>query len=154
MAEHRTLSQAVRRLLFGMAMLLITSPAAQARPVTLVCNNDTRPDLGQITVDLDEAAATATLNFPARMIPNGRYPPISSPASSVGPLPARFDAKSVTFDQQKAVTDTITVYNHYTVDRVTAVLLSYFSQSAPWDQAAPKDRAMYHYTCHIGTAQF
>lgn len=134
----------------GVAVLALPQ-AALAAPVVLVCISDAAN--GQMTVDLDAAASTATITYPAGTVPS--RPPVSFPARSIGPLAARFEPRSVTFDNQStAYAGAPTIYEHFTVDRLTGNLLDYYSAYAPWDQAGPRTRAMYHYTCHVGTAQF
>lgn len=138
--------------LFGVAALAISSQAAIATPTTLVCSNDTRPDFGGMTVDLDEAGGTATINYPART----EYrvsPPQTYPAHSVGPFRATFDVKQVVFDQQDQ-TGSIALYAHYTIDRLTGALFEFSSMYAPFNQAGPRDRVVYQYTCHVGHPQF
>lgn len=130
--------------------LLMSSTTTLADPTTLVCNNDTRPDLGPISVDLNQAQGTVTENAPARSVPNGDLPPIDMPAASNGPFPAKFDAKTISFDRK--VNDQS--YWHITIDRVTGVLLWYSSDFAPWDEATPENRAMFQYSCHVGQTQF
>jgi hypothetical protein len=72
-----------------LGLFLTASTAALADPTTLICSLDGRPDLPPTTIDLNEAASTATVNHPA-----GTY----STGSSSGTLAAKFDPKTVTFD--------------------------------------------------------
>lgn len=129
-------------------------PAEAAATTTLICHNDDRPDFGQISVILNEAKGTVTINYPARSVPNGRFPPIDVPASSSGPITAKFSSETIDFSQEKALTGTLTQYSRYTIDRLTGVLLAYQSNNAPWERAAAHDRVMWHYTCHKGEKQF
>ena len=69
-------------------------------------------------------------------------------------MTAKFGSDSIDFSQQKAETDTLTLYSRYNIDRLTGVLLAYQSTNAPWDKAAPRDRVMWHYSCHKGEKQF
>jgi hypothetical protein len=143
--------------LAALAIGLLTGsirPAEAAATTTLICHNDDRPDFGQISVILNEAKGTVSINYPARSVPNGRFPPIDVPASSTGPMTAKFGSDSIDFSQQKAETDTLTLYSRYNIDRLTGVLLAYQSTNAPWDKAAPRDRVMWHYSCHKGEKQF
>jgi hypothetical protein len=77
-----------------LSAFLLSNTTARADPTTLVCNNDTLPDLSPISVDLNQAQGTVTENTPAESVPNGDLPPINMPAASNGPFPAKFDAKS------------------------------------------------------------
>ena len=140
---------------FGAAMacaaMLALPQAALAVPTTLVCIMEN--GIGQLTIDLDSSASTATINYPAGLTPSN--PPISFAARSVGPLAAQFDPKSVTFDKQTtAYAGAPTQYEHFTVDRVTGSLQDYISAGAPWDQAQPRMKGIWKYSCHVGTTQF
>jgi len=139
-------------LLSGAAALAMSSQAAMAAQTTLVCNNDTRPDFEGMTVALDEARGTVTFNHPAHTI--GRIPH-TFPARSDGPFAATFDSKTITVDIPTYTSgDGIINYSHYTIDRVTADLLQFDSSNAPFDQAAERDKVMYHFTCHVARALF
>jgi len=129
-----------------LAIMVMSQPAIAA-PTTLVCSNDTRPDLAQVTVVLEEAKDTAVLNYDA----SGQMP-----ASTKGPFTATYSPQTVTFDDNNEHPDNgqWAYYNHYTIDRMTLIFLNYSSMKAPWDQAAPEDKALWHYTCHLGKVQF
>jgi hypothetical protein len=129
---------ALRTMILG--TFLTASTAALADPTALICSLDGRPDLPPTTIDLNEAASTATVNHPA-----GTY----SAGSSSGPLAAKFDPQTVTFDDKLNAT-----YSHYTIDRVTGILIIYIGAGTPWDQAAPQDRYTQQYACHVGQKQF
>jgi hypothetical protein len=129
---------ALRTTIFG--IFLTASTAALADPTTLICGLDGRPDLQPTTIDLNEAASTATVNHPA-----GTY----SPGSSSGALAAKFDPKNITFDDKLNTT-----YSHYAIDRVTGILMLYIGADAPWDQATPQNRYTQQYACHVGQKQF
>ena len=141
-----------RRALLGAAILIAASQIALAAPTTLVCHNDSRPGDPDITVDLNDAKGTATINNPAYYMPNGNLSPVFVPASSAGPFAAKFDARTITFDQK--IVDGPATYHHHTIDRLTGVLFQYSSVDAPWDRAKPQNRVMYHFTCHVGKAKF
>ncbi len=141
-----------RRALMGAAILIAAGQTALAAPTTLVCHNDSRPSDPDMTVDLNEAKGAAAINYPAYYMPNGNLSPVFVPASSAGPFAAKFDARTITFDQKTAVGTTR--YTHTRIDRLTGVLFQYNSDGAPWDQAKPQYRVMYHFTCHVGKAKF
>ena len=130
-----------------LAMVVFSSKIASADTKTLVCKWN-GGDTPLVTIDLNEAQGTATYNTPA-WINSG----IPIPATSTGQLPAKFDPKTVTFDQQ-IQSGNATVYMHYTLDRVTGLFSIYESQEAPFDQALQQNRSMSQYTCHVATAQF
>jgi hypothetical protein len=131
------------------AVLLVAGQSVFADPITLLCANITRPDFSTLTVDLDEAQGLATVNWPTSSIPNGAYPPIIVAAYSSGPLKAKFDPKSVTFDENRGEG-----YIRYTIDRLTGELLQYQSHGAPWDQVGPNNRVLYRHSCRVGKTQF
>ena len=122
-----------------LAMLMATCQPVLAASTTLVCTRPP-PNDRKITIDLNEAKGTATVNYAAWD---------SMPASSLGPIAATFDSKTVTFDTKNG-----TRYDHYTIDRVTLDFTNYGSEGAPFDQAAQQDRVIYEYTCSIGKKQF
>jgi len=137
-----------RWLLLGIILAVGASQSAFAAPTSLVCNNESRPGDPLITIDLDDAKGTATLNFPAFNLP----PPSRGhvPARSVGPLAAKFNPKAITF----SYTDDSTGFHDYRIDRLTGVLLSFFGHGAKFEQADPKNRVMYRWTCQVGKAKF
>lgn len=155
MNEKHSFQSKPLKCMFGVAMagtaMLALPQGALAVPTTLVCNMENSN--GQITIDLDASSSTATINYPGGTTPSN--PPISFAARSVGPLAAQFDPKSVTFDKQ--TTDYVgapTQYEHFTIDRVTGSLQDYISAGAPWDQAQPRTKGIWKYSCHVGTTQF
>src|ERR1700732_5058723 len=101
-------------LLLGLSLLATLSTAAFAAPKTLICTGG----LGDMTVDLDQTAGTATFNYPAKQVDT--IPPSVEPASSAGPFKAAFDAKTVTFDVHYGPPDVLhdnSIFEHFTIDR-------------------------------------
>jgi hypothetical protein len=118
---------------------------------TLICDNGLRPDqVPHITMDLDEANSTVTVNYPATSI---YYDSLlkDTPARSVGPVAAAFDPKSIVFDLRDQEPG---FYKHFTLDRLTGVLLDYNSVDAPYDKAPATDKGVWSYNCQLGTAKF
>jgi len=138
-------SIAARRTLLGAAILMAASRAALAAPVTLVCTGG----LGPLTLDLNEAAHTVTMNFPAKPVPE-TTPPTLIPASSTGPMAAKFDSKMITF--VSPVGGGGTVYENWTLDRLTGVLMEYRGVNAPYDRATLRNA--WSRNCHVGKAKF
>jgi hypothetical protein len=130
-------------LFVALAMLIASSQLAMADTKTLVCQ--WTPEL-QFTIDLNEVQGIVTINYPASTASGSTY---VSPAHTVGPMAATFDSKAVTFDSKDP-----SFFEHYTIDRVTGLFSMYSSANAPWDQAAPQDRFIRQYNCHVSNAQF
>jgi hypothetical protein len=146
------LEAAMKRLfLFTLSGLAMIAAPAYAAPTTLVCDNGLRPDqVPHITVDLNAAERTVTVNYPATSIYYGSLP-TETPAHSVGPINAVFDAKTIVFDLRDQEPG---FFKHFTLDRMTGVLLDYNSVGAPFDNASPNDRAVWSYNCQVGTPKF
>lgn len=116
-----------------------------------MCNNGLRPDQSpHITVDIDEGKGAVTVNYPATSIYYGSLP-TDTPAHSIGPVAAMFDSKTIVFDLRDQEPG---FYEHFTLDRITGVLLDYNSVHAPFDRASPTDRAVWSYQCEVGTPKF
>ncbi len=148
-AEKARWAGVARRTLLAAAILVAADRATLAAPATLVCHNNSRASDPDITVDLNDAKGTVTINNPAYYVPGNVF----VPASSAGPFAAKFDARTITFDQKKDLGGTMR-YTHNRMDRLTGVFFQYNSDGAPWDQAKPQYRVMYHFTCHVGKAKF
>lgn len=133
------------RTLLGAVILMAASQAALAAPVTLICT----PLFNQVTtIDLNEAAHTVTLNNLASYV-SVTTPPTVIPASSTGPIAAKFDSKMITFAQHFAKFDE---YENWTLDRRTGVLLEYRGINAPYDRATKRN--VFKRTCHVEKAKF
>jgi len=140
----------------GLALLLVAAGPALAEPTTLICTGADvqRGTTLPINIDLDEPASAVTINYPAHTDAS-TTPPTPIAATSDGPLDAIFDPKTVVFNMQKPGSGaTVMRYSHYTLDRLTGALIQYDSNNAPFDQADPKDKSIYHYSCHLAKAQF
>lgn len=136
---------AARPTLLGVAILIATSQAAWAAPVTLICT----PLFNVVTtIDLNEAARTVTINNLASYDP-ATTPPSVIPASSSGPIAAKFDSKMITFVGPSADPS---VHENYTLDRRTGVLLEYRGVNAPYDRATLRN--VFKRTCHVEKAKF
>lgn len=146
--------QVAWRLALTVIALTAGIDTAYADPTTLICDPTTRLGDPQITVVLDQGAGTATINYPAHSVPNGPYPAITLPAISTGPLPAKFDTASIIFDGNNLTNREGSMFEHYTLDRVTGSLSAYHSDFAPWDQAAPEHKLLVQYSCRVGKTQF
>jgi hypothetical protein len=136
-----------RTALVVLAVLAASPQAARADTKILVCTHDgigTPPYGPTYTVELNEAERTATINFSAV---TGQWP---YPAHSRGPLPAVFDTKSITLDNNNDPG----FFMHFSIDRITGVLLNYTSVGAPWDQAGPQNRVIFRFPCEVGRAKF
>jgi hypothetical protein len=141
-------------LLVVMASAAFVCQGALAAPITLICNNGLRDDQQpHITIDLDEAKSTTTVNYPATSIDyssHGIPNPVVTPAHSTGPLMAAFNSKTIRFDLHDNSEG-----SYYTLDRMTGVLLYYISANGvPFDQASPQDRGIWTYNCEVGNAKF
>jgi hypothetical protein len=133
------------RTLLGVAILMAASQAALAAPVTLICT----PVFNVvITIDLNEAAHTVTINNLASY-DSATTPPTVIPASSSGPIAAKFDSKMITFAQHFAKFGT---YENWTLDRRTGELLEYRGVNAPYDRAT--SRNVFKRTCHVEKTKF
>jgi hypothetical protein len=138
----------------AIAALAMSCSAAMADPTTLVCENGLRPDqVPHLTIALDESKGTVTINYPVTsVVYPGSAGPFITPAQSAGPLPAKFDSTSIVFDRHDRESGGF--YEHFTIDRVTAVLIDYQSMKAPFDQASSDQKVIWRYTCRVGKAQF
>ncbi len=136
------------------ATLAASAQVTKASTVTLVCNNKIkRADLlPHITIDLSEGEGRVSVHYPATSIayPGGAV--VNTPAKSLGPFPATFDSKTIAFDVRDGYNEGF--YQRYTLDRMSGNLLDYTSVKAPFDEAPPDDRVVWHYTCKVGKAKF
>jgi hypothetical protein len=142
--KKRRWNRSMRRALLGVSILVAASQATLAAQTTLVCNGP----WGLFTVDLNEAARTVTLHYPAKPVPE-TIPPSVIPASTVGPFGAKFNSKSITFISPFGDP---TVHENWTLDRMTGVLLEYRGVNAPYDRASLRN--VFSHTCHVGKKQF
>ncbi len=139
---------------YAILALAMSCQAAMAGPITLVCENGLRPDqVPYLTVALDDSKNMVTINYPVTSVSYvANAPPVITPAYSAGPLAARFDPTTIVFDRHDR--ESVGSYQHFTIDRLTAVLMYYSSMYAPFDQAKPTDRVIWRYACQVGKAQF
>ena len=152
--EKRRGLDTARLVPYAIVALAMSCRAAMADPLTLVCENGLRPDqVPHLTVALDDSKGTVTINFPVTSVSYpGMAAPVITPAYSTGPLAATFDPTTIVIDRHDK--DSEGFYQHFTIDRVTAVLMYYSSVNAPFDQAKRDDKFIWRYTCKIGKAQF
>lgn len=144
-AEKARWAIAAGRTLLGVAILMAANQATLAAPVTLVCTGG----LGPLTLDLNEAARTVTINFPARPV-HETNPPTLIPAVSKGPFAAKFNSKAITFVEP--VDSSGTVYENWNLNRLTGILLEYRGVNAPYNRATLRNA--WSRTCQVGKAKF
>jgi hypothetical protein len=131
---HKNIVSA-RYLFLGVTMLLAVSTAAQADPTTLICKNVA--DL-VLTIELNEAQGSATINFPNLMDRRGTL---------TGSFPANFDRDTIKITVSESGGPSVTTY---VVDR-TALTVE-MTQADPDDGNRVVGGATY--TCHISNPKF
>jgi hypothetical protein len=131
---------AARRLLLGIAALLVTSTAALADPTTLICDTHESNQAGPFTVDLNEAQSTVSFHS-SGLAPSGGYPGTSGVTR--GPFPASFNPNTITFAD-----DSPDAVSTYIINRVAATVEETDvgkAVSMTWHSV---------WTCQVGKAQF
>lgn len=140
MARYLTSSSVARRLLFGVAVLLIAGRAAEAQTTSLICNaKGTEPAYrydGPITVDLNEAQGVATVHYSGMSVTTG-VANHRVEAHSIGPVPAKFDSSTITFSGDRIVV----------LNRLTGEAVLYFAGHL--DNPATES-----WSCHAAQKQF
>ncbi|MGH7024441.1 MAG: hypothetical protein ACREEB_12760 [Caulobacteraceae bacterium] len=136
------------------ATLIFLSNSVLAAPITLVCDEEhPRPDLQpHLTIDLNQGEQSVTIYYPATSVYyGGNTGAITTPARTVGPIAATFDARSVNFDRRDGEPG---FYQHYSLDRLTGIMHALNSIHAPFDQAPQSDKVIWTYQCQLAKAKF